>query len=33
MNTNKLRKIDDTIKKTIIIKLNRETVNLTGEIN
>ena len=33
VNTNKLRKIEDTIKKTIMIKLNRETVNLTSEVN
>lgn len=25
MNTNKLRKIDDTIRRTIMVKLNRET--------
>lgn len=33
INTNKLRKIDDTIKKTIMIKLNGETVKLTSEVN
>lgn len=33
VNTNKLRKIDDTIRKTIMVKLNRETVNLTSEVN
>ena len=33
VNTNKLRKIEDTIKKTIMIKLNRETVNLISEVN
>ena len=33
VNTNKLRKIDDTIRKTIMIKLNRQTVSLTSEVN
>lgn len=33
INTNKLRKIDDTIRNTIMVKLNRETVNLTSEVN
>lgn len=33
INTNKLRKIDDTIRKTIMVKLNRETVTLTSEVN
>lgn len=30
VNTNKLRKIDDKIKKTLMYKLNRETVSLTS---
>lgn len=33
VNTNNLRKIDDTIRRTIMIKLNRETVGLTCEVN
>lgn len=33
VNTNNLRKIDDTIRRTIMIKLNRETVSLTCEVN
>jgi hypothetical protein len=33
VNTNKLRKIDDNIRRTIMIKLNRETVSLTCEVN
>lgn len=33
VNTNKLRKIDDSIRRTIMIKLNRETVSLTCEVN
>lgn len=33
VGTNNLRKIDDTIRRTIMIKLNRETVSLTCEVN
>ena len=33
VNTNNLRKIDDNIRRTIMIKLNRETVSLTCEVN
>lgn len=33
VNTNNLRKIDDSIRRTIMIKLNRETVSLTCEVN
>ena len=33
VNTNNLRKIDDSIRRTIMIKLNRETVSLTWEVN
>lgn len=29
VNTNNLRKIDDSIRRTIMVKLNRETVSLT----
>jgi hypothetical protein len=32
-NANNLRRIDDTIRRTIMIKLNRETVSLTWEVN
>lgn len=32
-NTNNLGKINDNIKRTIMIKLNRETVSLTCEVN
>ncbi|CAM6001234.1 unnamed protein product [Sphagnum balticum] len=33
VNTNNLRKIDDSIRRTIMVKLNRETVSLTCEVN
>ena len=33
VNTNNLRKIDDHIRRTIMVKLNRETVSLTWEVN
>jgi hypothetical protein len=33
INTNKMRKIYNINKKTIMVKLNRETVNLTSEVN
>ena len=33
VNTNNLRKIDDSIRRTIMVKLNRETVSLTWEVN
>jgi len=32
-NANNLRRIDDNIRRTIMIKLNRETVSLTCEVN
>ena len=33
VNANNLRKIDDNIRRTIMVKLNRETVTLTCEVN
>lgn len=33
VNANNLRKIDDSIRRTIMVKLNRETVTLTCEVN